>query len=366
MLGRGAKSGIETAKLRPLLGFLDKFLGDFFESGRFTGPSVLNPEFETACRADTGNCRRSKWDDQPLKNILGFPMQIRQNGPRVLGCGFFLVRIAFFEWLEGYEKRSGIGFIAAVQQAVTGQFRTDIDTRNFFEYFIDGRCHFLGAIQTGGIGHENGRYHIPLIFARNKAGRQRPKQMDDGPDHQCQQQKCDGHAFDDQYHGSAKRLGESVEAAIEPGEKSFLTRRNMPEEQSAHGRCQGEGHKTGYGDGYGDGDRKLLVELACRAGQKCGGNKHRRHDQHRSDDRAGHLSHGPQGGILWGKMKLGHVSFNILHHHDGVIHHDADGQHEAKEGKQIDGKPQHKHTCKCTDQRHEYGDRADDRGAEIL
>jgi hypothetical protein len=46
------------------------------------------------------------------------------------------------------------------------------------------------------------------------------------------------------------------------------------------------------------------------------------------------------GGLL-GRHALFDFDLDRLHHHDGIVHHDPDGQHQAQQGKDIDGKSDH-------------------------
>ena len=78
-------------------------------------------------------------------------------------------------------------------------------------------------------------------------------------------------SLDHQHHRRAKRLGEAVEQAVEPGERTSLGRRGMFEHEPAHGRSQCEGHKTGNRHRYDDGNGELLVELPVVPGKNAAG-----------------------------------------------------------------------------------------------
>ena len=54
-------------------------------------------------------------------------------------------------------------------------------------------------------------------------------------------------------------------------------------------------------------------------------------------------SHGLQGRVAR-RHALFDVMLHRLHHHDGVIHHQADGQHQPEQRKRVDGKAQHRET----------------------
>ena len=37
------------------------------------------------------------------------------------------------------------------------------------------------------------------------------------------------------------------------------------------------------------------------------------------------------------------VALDVFHHDDGVVHHDADGQHQAEQRQRVDAEAQHEH-----------------------
>ncbi len=58
--------------------------------------------------------------------------------------------------------------------------------------------------------------------------------------------------------------------------------------------------------------------------------EHRAQHQRDGDDRAGDFPHRLLGRVARGKSGLD-VALDVLHHHDGVVDHDADGQHQAEQ-----------------------------------
>ena len=59
-------------------------------------------------------------------------------------------------------------------------------------------------------------------------------------------------------------------------------------------------------------------------------------------------------------------SLHVLHHDNGVVHHHADGKHDAEQRQQVDGKTEREHAGEGADQRNEDSDNTDDRGTETL
>jgi hypothetical protein len=54
------------------------------------------------------------------------------------------------------------------------------------------------------------------------------------------------------------------------------------------------------------------------------------------------------------------VALHVLHYHDGVIHHDADGQHHAEQGQGVDGVAKAEHQREGADDGHRHRQQRDD------
>ena len=98
------------------------------------------------------------------------------------------------------------------------------------------------------------------------------------------------------------------------------------------GQRQGVQARDRHRDG--DGDRELLVELAGDAVEECHGHEHRAQHQGDGDDRARHLPHGQVRRFQWLRAGLD-VALHVLHHHDGVVHHDTDSQYQPEQAQGI-------------------------------
>ncbi|MNM61741.1 hypothetical protein D3C81_730480 [compost metagenome] len=117
--------------------------------------------------------------------------------------------------------------------------------------------------------------------------------------------------------------------------------------------------------GDGDGDRELLVELTGDARQERHRHEHRTQHQRDGDDRPGHFLHRLVRSRRRRQAFLD-VSFDVLHHHDGVIHHDADRQHQAEQAQRVDRETQHVQRGERTHDRHRHRDQRNDRCAPGL
>ena len=90
-------------------------------------------------------------------------------------------------------------------------------------------------------------------------------------------------------------------------------------------------------------------------------------DEHQGDgdQRAADLVHGLVGGVARAQA-LADVALDVLHHDDGVVDHDADGQHQAEQREIVEREAERRQHGEGADQRHRDGDDRDDRGAPGL
>ena len=114
-------------------------------------------------------------------------------------------------------------------------------------------------------------------------------------------------------------------------------------------------------DGYGE----LLIKPAGDAGNERGGNEDRGEDQRDRHHRAAHLFHRLLGGGL-GLHALFDVVLDRLDHDDGVVDHQADGEHQAEERKRVDGEAERGKDDEGADQRDRHGQQRNERGAPAL
>ena len=97
------------------------------------------------------------------------------------------------------------------------------------------------------------------------------------------------------------------------------------------------------------------------------GERHEHCDQHQrdGDDRAGDFAHRLVGRFARRKAVLD-VALDVLHHDDGVIDDDADGEHEPEQGERIDGEAEQIQHREGADGRYRNGQQRDDRRAPCL
>jgi hypothetical protein len=114
-----------------------------------------------------------------------------------------------------------------------------------------------------------------------------------------------------------------------------------------------------------DGHRELAVELTREAADEGQRHEHGHQHQRDGDDGARHLAHRAVGRFTRREPRLD-VALHVLHHHDGVVHHDADRQHQPEQAQRVDREAQHVQHGKGTDHRHRHGQQRNDRRAPGL
>ena len=141
---------------------------------------------------------------------------------------------------------------------------------------------------------------------------------------------------------------------------------NRLEQRCAQSRGQGHGHQHRQHHGRHNSHGKLPVDNPRGTTEKRHGNKHRAQHQGDADQRAGDLVHRLARGFKGRQALFAHHPLDVFHHHNGVIHQQADGQDHRKHGQGIDRIAKHRQHPEGTQQHHRHSDRGDQRGAEIL
>ncbi len=243
-----------------------------------------------------------------------------------------------------------------------------------FRHALD---HVLGAVQRGGVRQLGEGDQVLLVLRRHETGRRAGEAHvaeADQPDIDHQRNAA---AAQDAPHQADIAVAGAVEHAVERREQpaaknpieqtreAIFWRVVRPEERSGQCRRQGQGVERRDHRGNGDGQRELLVELPGEAGNECRRDKHRAEHQRRGDDRPRHFLHGLTGRFLR-RLAEADVALDVFHHDDGVVHHDADGQHQAEQRQRVERETEQVHDREGADQRHRHGGQRNDRGAPGL
>src|SRR5690606_28287082 len=128
-------------------------------------------------------------------------------------------------------------------------------------------------------------------------------------------------------------------------------------------RREREGGDAGDQHGADQGEGELAEERAGEpALQGDGGVNGGEGDRH-GDDRRGQLARAADGGV-GGREAVAQVTLDVLDHDDGVVHHDADREHDGQEREQVDGESENLHQEHRADERDGDGHGRHHHGAE--
>ena len=84
-----------------------------------------------------------------------------------------------------------------------------------------------------------------------------------------------------------------------------------------------------------DGAPKLAIDFAADAPKECDGHKDGTQNQGNGNNRSGDFVHRLDCGVARAHALINLV-LDRLDHNDGIVHHDADRQHETEHGHHVD------------------------------
>ena len=172
-------------------------------------------------------------------------------------------------------------------------------------------------------------------------------------------------------------MRQPVEAAVEEAGESFPAARDqiparrrpllLMRLQDLRGQRRRQRQRAEAGDRgrHRDGDRELLEELPGDAAEERGRHEHRAQHQRDRDQRAADLLHGLERRIAPAHA-VAQMPLDVFDHHDGVVDHDADREHEAEQGQIVDREAERRHRGEGADQRHRDRDDRNDRRPPAL
>ena len=208
-----------------------------------------------------------------------------------------------------------------------------------------------------------------LVLVRQEAGGQAQEQHRHGRD-DGQIKDCVGDpGLGEVLQRAFVVLHPAVEVAVEPAEEAFLLAVRLGvglQQGGAERRRQGQGGEDRQDHGRDDGHRELAVDHPGRTAEEGHRQEDRGQHQHDADQRAGDLLHGLAGGLDRRQPLLVHDPLDVLHHHDGVVDQQPDGQHHGEHGQRVDGIVQRRQHAEGAEQHDRHRDGRDQRGAPVL
>ncbi len=137
-------------------------------------------------------------------------------------------------------------------------------------------------------------------------------------------------------NAALEAVGAAVEGAVEPAEEAFFLVMGIAfgllQQGGAQRRGEDQRHQNRKAHAEHDGYGELLVDDAGRTAEEGHGHEHRRQHQADAHQRSLDLAHGFARGFQRCQPLLVHQALDVLHHHDGVVHQQADGQNHRVHG----------------------------------
>ena len=357
----GAEGGGKTNQLLALPGCRQHRLGCRFEFLEGAAGARLHKTFKTAGRRQAVDRRRIDRQDEGILDPRAGPEEItHQVERRTAGT------LAVFEILERDETHTRIRTVRKRQHVETRKRhhlrRCRVGRRRLIELIH----HLFRTRQRRRIRQDRRRQHPALILFRRQRAGQHAEELPGAADHRQNQQRRQHPVAQEKLYAAGINAGGAEETAVPPIKKAVRTFVFVFEQQRTQRRCQRQRHKTRDHHRHRDGHRELTVHLADQTAEERDRHKNRAQYQHDGDHRSGHFFHRLDGCEAWRKPFFAHDAFDVFEHHDGVVDHDADGQHHAEQRQGIDRKTERVHAGKSAHQRNRHRQRRDQRRSPIL
>ena len=271
---------------------------------------------------------------------------------------------------------AGIGSDGEGGRIEAGERRDMLDTGRGHDDLDRLLDHGLRAIECRAGRQLHDGDEIALVLLRNEAGG-RAGELEAG---EADQRRIDHEHDAGDLHQPPRQppiaRRQPLEAVVEAREKRlhqphdpqalpFVAGLVRLEQHRAKGGAQGQRDEARDQGRNGDRDRELAEELPGNARQEGRRHEHRAQRQRDRDQRSADLVHGDMRGLCRRHAAL-EVALDILHHHDGVVDDDADGEHKAEQRQIVQRNPERVEESEGADQRHRDGDDGNDRGAPAL
>ena len=255
-------------------------------------------------------------------------------------------RRAFFKRFQREENNSLVRRDAEAADAQAGKRNRRIHAGQFQADVRHPADHGFRAVERRAVGQLREGDEILLVLRRHKTGRHLVE-TPAGQQHQpAINDERDGalaqHAADAAGIFLTRPRKYPVERIEKPAERLFHHARNpvfrrmmvFQQYRAQRGRKR---QRIERGNDRRDRNRhrELLVKLAGQAADECRRHEHRAQHQRRRDDRAGHFVHGLPRRVVR-RQTARDVALDVFHDHDGVVHDNADGQHEAEQRECVD------------------------------
>ena len=356
--------GEQVAQLRPLTGggeILPR-LGSELLDGQGAAP-VLEQELEARRGPESGDGRDVERKDDRLGDGGELLLQPGHDPPHVQRRP-----VALLPGLEADEDGAEVRLVGVCDEAEAADRREGIHARGRGNDLLDPREHRAGSLQRGPWWQLHVDAEKSLVLLGDEAGRQlAADQAGAQDDHAHQHDRQHGAPHQDARHADVA-TGDPVEHPVEPAEEGAertahrLGRLQQHRREGRGQRQRAEGREQ-HRDR--DGERELLVHAAGEARHEGDRDEHRGQDQRDPDHGRGDLLH-----RLPGRRHRVEPVLDVVHHglddDDGVVHHDADGEHQPEHRQRVDGEAEEREEDERSDERNRHRQQRDERGPDIL
>ena len=162
---------------------------------------------------------------------------------------------------------------------------------------------------------------------------------------------------------SVARRQSEIDAAENP---VFLFPAFGFEEKRTHHGAERQRHDRRNDHRHGDRNGELAVELARDSRKEAHRDEHGAQHERHGDQGAAQAAHRLFGRLVRRKALLVHDAVHVLDHHDGVVHHDADGENQSQQRQHVEREAEDEHHAEGADQRNGHRHDRDERRAPAL
>ncbi len=172
-----------------------------------------------------------------------------------------------------------------------------------------------------------------------------------------------------------KTVAETAEAAVEGQEertqepdRAFSCLMALGDRfENARAKHGGQHQRHDHGEQHAGDDRdgELAVDDAGGTAEEGHRTEQRGHHQEDADQRAGDLLHRFGGGVPRREPLFAHQPFNVLHHHDRIVHQQSDGDHHGEHRQHVDREAEGRQCRAGAQQDDRYGNGRDQRGSDV-
>ncbi len=327
--------------------------------------AILQEEVKTGRRPQLRDRRQVKGEHLRLLDAEQIAHGTTDNG-----IGAAIRALALAPVLELDKGHTRVLATTGEAEAGYGQYGVNVILLVFQEVVAHIRQHHLGAL----LGRPHRQLHHghddPLILFRQEGGGHPHKEHCQHRQHGAVDQAVAHALLDHLTYTALIAVGTRIKGAVEPAKEAALGTKlamfHRLEQGGTERRSQDQRHQHRQHHGRDDGQRELAIDGTGRAAEER--HRHEHGGEHQGDphQRAGDLGHRLAGRFQRGEILLAHQSLHVLHHHDGVIHQQADGQHHTEHGEGVDGEAERRHHPEGTEQHHRHRDGRDQGGAEVL